>query len=127
MQIRFVNEVSWLPPPPSRSRRLRWIAPPVLLLLLLSAGYIAWWLYAASEFRERTLAWIEDRRADGWRMDYTDVARRGFPLKLGLRFDKPVVADICVDRPVFATMLVSVRPALDAVTPFRIGPAGDQG
>ncbi|MGZ9112643.1 MAG: DUF2125 domain-containing protein [Rhodoplanes sp.] len=91
MQMRPVNEVSWLPPPPSRSRRLRWIAPPVLLLLL-SVGYIAWWLYAASEFRQRTLAWIEDRRADGWRMDYTDVTRRGFPLKLGLRFDKPVVA-----------------------------------
>lgn len=91
MQMRPVKEVSWLPPPPSRSRRLRWIAPPVLLLLFFSAGYTAWWLYATSQFRERTLAWIEDRRAEGWRIDHTQMTRRGFPLKLGLRFDKPVV------------------------------------
>jgi Uncharacterized protein conserved in bacteria (DUF2125) len=89
MQMRPVNEVAWLPPPPqSRSRRLRWIALTLLLFVLI-AGYIAWWFYAASEFRDRTLAWIEDRRAEGWRLDYAEVTRRGFPLKLGLRFDKP--------------------------------------
>ena len=123
MQMRPVNEVSWLPTPsPSRSRRLRWIAL-AMLLLLLSAGYIAWWLYAASEFRERTLAWIEDRRADGWRMDYADVTRRGFPLKLGLRFDKPVVdAPDAAWRWSASRVLLSI-PLFDS----RIGPAGDQG
>lgn len=125
MQMRPVNEVSWLPPPPSRSRRLRWIAPPVLLLLLLSAGYIAWWLYAASEFRERTLAWIEDRRADGWRMDYTDVTRRGFPLKLGLRFDKPVVAAPDAAWQWNASRVLLSLPLFDAES-VRLAIKGDQ-
>ena len=125
MQMRPVNEVSWLPSPPSRSRRLRWIAPPVLLLLLLSAGYIAWWLYAASEFRERTLAWIEDRRADGWRMDYTDVTRRGFPLKLGLRFDKPVVAAPDAAWRWSASRVLLSMPLFDAES-VRLAIKGDQ-
>jgi hypothetical protein len=63
----------------------------VLLLLLLSAAYAGWWLTAASQFRQRTLAWLEDRRAEGWSLEFAEVTRRGFPLKLGLRFDKPVV------------------------------------
>lgn len=91
MQMRPVKEVSWLPPSPPRPRRIRWIALPVLLLLLLSAAYIAWWLNAASEFRNRALTWMDDRRAEGWRIEFAEVTRRGFPLKLGLRFDKPAI------------------------------------
>jgi hypothetical protein len=90
MPMRPINEVSWVQQPPrARSRRRLWIGL-LVLLVVLSAGYAGWWLYAVSAFRDRTLAWIEDRRADGWRLDYAEMSRRGFPLKLGLRFDKPV-------------------------------------
>ena len=90
VQMRPVHEVSWPPPRRSGSRRLVMITV-ALLLLVLAAGYTAWWFYAATEFRDRTLGWIENRQADGWRLAYADVSRRGFPLQLGLRFDKPLV------------------------------------
>jgi hypothetical protein len=90
MQMRPIHEVSWLPQPARARSRGRLWAALLILLVVPSAGYTGWWLYAVSAFRDRTLAWIEDRRADGWRLDYAEVSRRGFPLKLGLRFDKPV-------------------------------------
>ena len=89
VQMRPVREVSWPPPRRSGSRRLPIVL--VLLLLVLAGGYTAWWLHAATRFRDGTLDWIENRRAEGWRLAYADVSRVGFPLQLGLRFAKPVV------------------------------------
>ena len=89
MQMRPVHELSWPPPHRSGSRRLLALA---LLLLVLAGGYTAWWFHAATEFRDRTLRWIEDRRGEGWRLAYADVSRRGFPLQLGLRFDRALAA-----------------------------------
>jgi hypothetical protein len=87
--MRPVHEVSWPPAPGSGLRRL--LITLALLLLVLAAGYTAWWFHAATRFRDGTLDWIENRRADGWRLAYADVSRFGFPLQLGLRFAKPVV------------------------------------
>ncbi len=33
---------------------------------------------------------LRTARVDGWRLNYAEVSRRGFPLKLGLRFEQPV-------------------------------------
>ena len=96
MQLRPANEVSWLPQPPRRSRRqarlVLWLVVAIALLLLLFAGYTVWWLRAAGDFRDRTLSWIEERRAAGWHLTYGDVSRYGFPLALGVRLDDPVVS-----------------------------------
>jgi hypothetical protein len=98
---------------------------PGLLLLLLSAAYIVWWLNAASEFRNRALAWMEDRRAAGWRMEYTEVTRRGFPLKLGLRFDKPVIGSPDAAWRWTASRVLLSMPVLDAES-VRLAIKGDQ-
>lgn len=93
MSLRPANEVSWLPQPPRRSRaRARlvlWSAALLALLLFLLGGYSIWWLKAAGELRTRTLAWVEERRAEGWHISYDDVTRRGYPVALGVRFEKP--------------------------------------
>jgi hypothetical protein len=93
MSLRPANEVSWLPPPPRRSRvRSRvilWSAAGLALLVLLVGGYTIWWLDAAEELRSETLAWVEQRRAEGWHLAYTDIRRRGYPDTLGVHFEKP--------------------------------------
>ncbi len=129
MQLRPANEVSWLPQPPRRSRRQRrlvlWLAAAAALLALLVAGYTAWWLSAAADLRDRTLAWVEQRRADGWHLTYGDVTRRGFPFALGVRFDDAVIAphdhawQWTLARLRFNAPLVGTRPP-------RVAAGGDQ-
>jgi hypothetical protein len=124
VQMRPVHEVSWPPPRRSGSRRLLVIAL-ALLLPVLAAGYTAWWFHAATEFGNRTLDWIENRRADGWRLAYVDVSRRGFPLQLGLRFDKPVVGAPAGDWTwAVSSALLSTR-VFDP-QPLRLAIKGDQ-
>lgn len=96
MPLRPANEVSWLPQQPprsrSRSRFALWFAAVAALLLFLLGCYTFWWLGAADELRSRTLLWIEQRRAAGWHLGYTDVRRIGYPLELGVRFEKTNVS-----------------------------------
>ena len=96
MPLRPAKEVSWLPQSQTRSRaRARlvlWLAAMLTFLLFLLGAYTIWWLSAADEMRSRTLAWVDQRRAEGWYLDFTDVKRRGYPLTLGVRFEKPKVS-----------------------------------
>jgi hypothetical protein len=130
MPLRPANEVPWLPHPPRRSRaRMRLAlsaAAAVALLLSLTAGYTYWWLGATAELRDQTLAWIEQRRAEGWRLGYGDVTRRGFPLSLGLRFDDPAVSPPEADgwRWSAARLRLTVPLFSDRVPRIAVG--GDQ-
>ena len=125
VQMRPVHEVSWPPLRRSGSRRLLVIALASLSMLVLAAGYTAWWFNAASEFRDRTLGWIENRRADGWRLAYADVSRRGFPLRLGLRFDKPVVGAPAGDWTWTGSRALLSTKVFDP-GPLRLAIKGDQ-
>lgn len=124
VQMRPVHEVSWPPPRRSGSRRLLVIAL-ALLLVVLAVGYSAWWFHAATRFRDGTLDWIESRRADGWHLAYAGMSRVGFPLRLGLRFDKPVVSAPAGDwtwtgsRALLSTKVFAPRP-------LRLAVEGDQ-
>ena len=125
VQMRPVHEVSWPPPRRSGSRRLLVIALASLPMLVLAAGYTAWWFNAATEFRDRTLGWIENRRADGWRLAYADVSRRGFPLRLGLRFDKPVIGAPAGDWTWTGSRALLSTKVFDP-GPLRLAIEGDQ-
>jgi len=64
-------------------------AIPILLaalLALLTAVYTGWWLSASGRLRDAALAWIDQRKAEGFRLDHGTPARAGFPLSLGVRF-----------------------------------------
>jgi hypothetical protein len=124
VQMRPVHEVSWPPPRRSGSRRLLVIAL-ALLLVVLAVGYSAWWFHAATRFRDGTLDWIESRRADGWHLAYAGMSRVGFPLRLGLRFDKPVVSAPAGDRTwTGSRALLSTK--VFAPRPLRLAVEGDQ-
>jgi hypothetical protein len=133
--MRPVHEVSW-PPPRSGSRRLLVITLALVLLVVLAAVYTAWWFHAATEFRDRTLGWVEHRRADGWRLAYADVSRRGFPLQLGLRFDKAVVgapdghSTWTVSRALLSTKVFDPEPlrlAIEGDQALELGDASSAG
>ena len=91
MDLRPAAEVS-AGPPPRRTAVPGLVAAAALILLLAAGGYTVWWFVAATTFRDRTLGWIDLRRAEGWTIDYKEVARRGFPLRIGLEFERPAAA-----------------------------------
>jgi hypothetical protein len=112
-------------PPPRRSG-LRLLAIALALSsLIIAAGYTAWWFHAATRFRDGTLDWIENRRADGWRLAYADISRVGFPLRLGLRFDKPVVSAPVGDW-TWSVSGALLSTNIFAPQPLRLAVEGDQ-
>jgi Uncharacterized protein conserved in bacteria len=51
-------------------------------LLVVAAGYTAYWMVAVAQLEARVAGWIEDRRAEGLRVDYGTLTRSGFPRRL---------------------------------------------
>lgn len=130
MSLRPANEVSWLPLPPRRSRvRPRFIvlsAAGLALLVILVGGYTIWWLDAADALRVQTLVWVEERRAEGWRIAYADLRREGFPDTLGVRFEKPELSPPdAVDWRWRASRLRLTVPVFGTRSP-RLAVKGDQ-
>lgn len=60
-------------------------------LSLLAAAYSLYWMHAAGQARDALEAWARARRAQGWTVEWQDVADRGFPLTLTLTLSQPAV------------------------------------
>ena len=130
MSLRPAKEVSWLPLPPRRSRvRSRLImgsAAGLAVLVILVSGYTIWWLDAADRFRTQTLAWVEQRRAEGWHIAFTDVRRRGYPDALGLRFEKPEVSPPGEPDLHWRAARLRLSAPVFSARPPRLAVSGDQ-
>lgn len=48
------------------------------------AAFTAYWYFAIATLEERVAAWIEQREAEGWRIEHRPAVRSGFPTKLRL-------------------------------------------
>jgi hypothetical protein len=48
------------------------------------AAFTAYWFFAIATLEERVAGWIEQREAEGWRIDHGAVTRSGFPTRLRL-------------------------------------------
>lgn len=101
-------------------------AAGLAVLVILVSGYTIWWLDAADRFRTQTLAWVEQRRAEGWQIAFTDVRRRGYPETLGVRFERPELSP--PGRPDLHWRAARLRlsaPVFSARPP-RLAVSGDQ-
>ena len=66
-------------------RRLRvWLGGLAVLLLLLAAGYTAWWYVLSRRVEAGFEAWVELRRAEGWRVDVGASRLAGWPTMGGV-------------------------------------------
>lgn len=54
-------------------RKLLW------LVLIAGFGWTAYWFVGAQGVRSGAASWIEERRAEGWQVEYSDLSVRGFP------------------------------------------------
>lgn len=68
-------------------RRLIWLG---CVFAVLWSG---WWFFAAAGLQSGLTGWFEDRRSEGWQAEVTDTTLSGFPLKLDVTLERPMLAD----------------------------------
>ena len=69
------------------------IATFVGLLFIALIIWGGWWWLAATAQKEGVLAWMESRRDAGWAAETAEASVSGFPNRLDLTLEKPIVAD----------------------------------
>lgn len=62
------------------------------VLIAVCAGYSIYWYVAAGEIRSGIDRWADDRRAKGWTVDLGTPSVTGFPFRLDLFLQTPVLA-----------------------------------
>ena len=96
-----------MPKPPSRSsaatdERRRWL-PPVLyggaVLVVLALAYTLFWFQAAANLRQAADVWRAERVAEGWTVAWSALAVDGYPWRLRLTVEAPLVGQAETDRP----------------------------
>ena len=61
------------------------VAISVIVVVLVGVGaFTAYWFFAIATLEERVAGWIEQREAEGWRIDHREAVRSGFPTMLRL-------------------------------------------
>ncbi|MEM8630972.1 MAG: DUF2125 domain-containing protein [Pseudomonadota bacterium] len=89
-------------------RLILWI---VGVLAFLWGGY---WFVGAATLERSTVAWLEDRRADGWVADYDSVVTRGFPSRFDTTLNGLDIADpdtgVAWQAPFFQILSLSYKP-----------------
>ena len=61
-------------------------------LIAICAGYTVYWYSAATEIRAGIDSWAQDRRANGWAVELGEPTVTGFPFRLNLFLQAPVLA-----------------------------------
>lgn len=90
------------------SRIVIWVAA---IFAVLYAGY---WVVGWQGALRAIPAWAEDRREDGWQVDYSDLAVRGFPSRFDTTLGDLVIADPATgwawEGAFFQLLALSYRP-----------------
>jgi hypothetical protein len=74
---------------PKQQRLL--LAAPLILLIVVIIAVVAGWFIAARTVTQALQHWTNDRRAEGYRIDYAAPVIGGFPFRLVLRLDRPSI------------------------------------
>jgi hypothetical protein len=83
----------------------------LLTLALLWSGY---WFVGSQGLNAGLSQWFDDRRAEGWQAEYTDLAVRGFPNRFDATFSDLALADpdtgLSYELPFFQLLTLSYQP-----------------
>lgn len=77
----------------STRRSRAWIFLPTLIGALIVAAYSAYWFFARGFVSDLVDTWIADQRAAGMVVEYDAKTVTGFPFRLTLNVDNPVLGD----------------------------------
>ncbi len=87
------------------------------LLALVIVGALAWsgyWVIGARAQDSAVETWLEERRAEGWQVEYSDLAVRGFPNRFDLTISDLLLTDpdtgLSWEAPFFQLFALSYKP-----------------
>lgn len=63
------------------------------LIIVLSLGWAGYWFLASQGTRAGLSLWFEERRAEGWQANYSDLSIQGFPNRVDASFTDVALAD----------------------------------
>ena len=86
----------------------------IILIMAMAALWMGWWVIGSSALERSLTAWIEERRAEGWVADYSELGVRGFPNRFDTRISDIRLADpatgIAWSAPFLEILQLSYRP-----------------
>ena len=87
----------------------------IIVALVLVGLWCGWWVVASVGLKRGIEAWLDDRRADGWVAEASDVSVGGFPYRFDTRFRDLSLADpdtgLAWSLPVFDLTALAYQPA----------------
>ena len=96
----------------SRPRRRRWtwlVGLGTVLLAVAAGAYTLYWYGAAEVAKEAIALWADERRDEGFNVDYGDIEVTGFPFSFHMRIDRPAFGQALVPAWTWRTEQLSAR------------------
>ena len=89
-------------------RKLLW------LVLIAAFAWSAYWFIGARTSERAMIGWLEDRRAEGWQVEYSDLSLRGYPNRFDTTLTDLVLTDpetgVSWRAPFFQIFALSYQP-----------------
>ncbi len=96
----------------SRPRRRRWtwlVGLGTVLLAVAAGAYTLYWYGAAEIAKDAVAVWADDRRDEGFTVDYGDIEVTGFPFSFRARIDRPAFGQALVPAWTWRTEELNAR------------------
>lgn len=109
-----------------RRRPWTWLVGLAAVLLAVAAGaYTLYWYGAAEIAKEAFAVWADDRRDEGFTVDYGDVEVTGFPFSFQVRIGQPAFGQAFVPAWTWRTEQLTARARPWSPNRFTITAAAD--
>lgn len=86
----------------------------LVIVLVAATAWSAYWVFGATASQKATESWLEERRTEGWQVEYSDLTVRGFPNRFDTTLTDLVLTDpetgLSWQAPFFQFFALSYQP-----------------
>lgn len=86
----------------------------LIAIIVLATAWAGYWVFASRGVKSELAGWFDDRRADGWVAEYSDLSVNGFPNRVDANFTNISLADPqsgwAWEVPFFQLLTLSYQP-----------------
>ena len=86
----------------------------IVVVLVAALGWMAWWAFGSTALDRTLTTWVDDRRAEGWAADVSDIDVTGFPNRFDTTLTGVSLADpetgVAWSAPFFQLLALAYKP-----------------